>query len=149
MLTSERYRKLKPVEIGPVLSVIDRLGFVNSGGECAWVTDPESTAPEELLALVRGLRLGGTYKRVFCRKLMPHQGIPPHVDEWVPEGWRRFQVPLTSHPDIKMRWPDDGVEVHLAPGWLWEVDFRRRHEVVNPTGSERTHIQIDQDGATI
>mgnify|MGYP001577012541 FL=1 len=54
-----------------------------------------------------------------------------------------------SHPDIVMRWPDDEVEVHLAPGYLYEVRYDRLHEVVNTTASARIHLQIDQIGATI
>jgi hypothetical protein len=147
----EVYRRIKPVDISAVLRVLDKLEFADSGGVCAWVTKQGSVAPPELVRLISGLRLGGEVKRCFCRKLMPRQGIPPHVDEWMPEelDWRRFQVPLKSHPDIKMRWPDDGVEVHLEPGYLWEVRFDRTHEVVNPTDSERIHLQIDQVNATV
>lgn len=147
----EVYRRIKPVDISRVLSVIDKLEFSDSGGVCAWVTKQGSVAPPELVRLIGDLRIGGQVKRCFCRKLMPGQGIPPHVDDWIPEelSWRRFQIPLTSHPDIKMRWPDDGVEVHLEPGYLWEVRFDRTHEVVNNTDSSRIHLQIDQVNATI
>jgi len=89
--------------------------------------------------------------RMFLRKLMPGQNIEPHVDAWIPEDqhWRRFQVPLQTHPSVMMRWPDDGVEEHLEVGWLYEVRFDRTHEVVNPSSIERIHIQVDQMGATI
>ena len=87
----------------------------------------------------------------FCRKLGPRQGIAPHVDAWMPgeADWRRFQVPLVSDPRIIMRWPDDGVELYLEPGWLYEVRFDRMHEVVNGADIERIHLQIDQVNATI
>lgn len=149
--SDECYRVVKPVDLSPMLRVVDRLEFIDSNGTCAWVTKPGSVAPQELLNLVNGLGLGGTTKRMFCRKLGPHQGIAPHVDDWIPQekDWRRFQLPLVSNPEIKMRWPDDGVEVHLAPGFLYEVRFDRKHEVVNETDSERIHIQIDQVDATI
>jgi hypothetical protein len=147
----EVYRRIKPVDLAPVLGVIHTLEFSDSGGVCAWVTKQGSVAPPELVRLIHSLQLGGQTRRCFCRKLMPHQGIPAHVDKWMPQElhWRRFQIPLVSHPDIKMRWPDDGIEVHLEPGYLYEVRFDRMHEVVNPTDRERIHLQIDQVNATI
>ena len=148
---------VKAVDIGPVLSLLDRLPFHAVG---IGSTDPNKppchvvlqvSFPKELMAFVESLELGGELGRAIVRKLDKYVGIPPHVDAWVPkeEGWRRFQVPLISHPDIKMRWPDDGVEVHLAPGNLYEVRFDRLHEVINPTDVERIHLQIDQIAATI
>jgi hypothetical protein len=89
---------------------------------------------------------------MFCRKLLAHQSIPPHVDDhkWMRgTDIRRFQLPLISHPDIKMKWPEDGVELHLAPGYLYEVRFDRTHEVINNTDCERIHVQIDQHNAKI
>lgn len=147
----ECYKALKKIDIGPMLAVLDQLRFIDSKGKCAWVTDPASQAPQQLLDLVNSLGLGGKYERVFCRRLEPHQNIAPHVDDWMGTrpDWRRFQIPLTSHSDIKMRWPDDGIEAHLAPGYLYEVRFDRLHEVWNPTDCSRIHIQIDQSGATI
>jgi len=144
--------RIKAVDIVPLQQVVHLLEFDDSGGVCAHVTKVGSVAPPEFHALVRSLGLGGQPHRQFCRKLLPHQGIDPHVDAWIKERGlelRRFQVPITSHPDIVMRWPDDGVEVHLEPGWLYEVDVTRMHEVVNNTDSERIHLQIDQIGATI
>ncbi len=151
LLEDEVFKKIKAVDIQPVLAIIDELKFIDSGGKCAWVTDPTSKAPEPLLQLVRELRLGGSYKRVFCRKLIAYQGILPHIDDWMETGinMRRFHVPLISHPAIKMRWPNDKVETYLEPGYLYEVRFDRLHEVVNETGAERIHIQVDQINATI
>lgn len=145
------YQRFQAVDIAPVLAVLGTFRFVDTQKCTAWVTDHTAPAPEPLDAFVDGLGLGGTRMRMFCRKLMAGQGIAPHVDSWVPadQAWRRFQAPLTSHPDIVMRWPDDGVSVHLEPGWLYEVRYDRRHEVVNDTRCERVHIQIDQMGATI
>ena len=151
LLPHEVCKRLGPVDLAPVLRVLDRLEFEDSGGKCAWVTKKGSVAPPELIALINGLRIGGTTKRMFCRKLMARQGIAPHIDDWVPQesNWRRFQLPLVSHPAILMRWPNDDVEMHLAPGWLWEVRFDRLHEVVHNADCERIHVQIDQVGATI
>ncbi len=155
----EVYRQIKPIDISPVLAIIDKLPFflANPGGSR---DDPKKMPcfvvlqrqfPKEVTELLDSLELGGELARAVIRKLAPHQGIPPHIDEWMPQeaSWRRFQVPLISHPDIKMYWPDDGVEVHLEPGYLYEVRFDRLHSVVNPTDCVRTHLQIDQIDATI
>lgn len=152
---SECYRAIKPVAIGPVLSAMDRLSFVGVGGSSPekYKCDVVLAAhfPPEVLALISGLGLGGTLARAVIRRLAPKQGIPPHVDAWMPAeaDWRRFQVPLVTHPSIVMRWPEDGVEVHLAAGNLYEVRFDRIHEVVNNADIERIHLQIDQVDATI
>lgn len=151
------FKAIKRVALEPVLAVLDRLQFVgvNVGGTdtkrypCYVVL--EDKFPPALTAFVEGLGLGGDRARAMLRKLMPRQSIPPHVDDWMPKElqWRRFQVPLVSHPDIRMRWPDDGVEIYLEPGWLYEVCFDRTHEVVNLADCERIHLQIDQVNATI
>lgn len=151
LASAEVYRRIAAVDITPVLAALDTFRFIDTGKCTAWVTNHTAPQPEALAAMVDGLGLGGTRMRLFCRKLMPRQGIAPHVDAWIPadQHWRRFQVPLVTHPEIVMRWPDDGVSVHLEPGWLYEVRYDRMHEVVNETDSERIHVQIDQMGATI
>lgn len=152
LLDHEVYKCIKKIDIEPVLRVIDKLEFENSGGVCAWVTKRDSIAPPELIVLLQKLNLGGRPKRVFCRKLMPFMGIAPHVDDhdWMKESnIRRFQIPLVSHPDIKMKWPEDGIEVHLEPGYLYEVRVDRTHEVIHNADCERIHLQIDQENATI
>lgn len=83
---------------------------------------------------------------------MAGENIAPHIDEWIVQGdldIRRFQVPVVTHPDVVMRWLDDDVELHLEPGWIYEVRHDRMHEVVNDTDCDRIHIQVDQIGATI
>lgn len=150
-------RTIKSVELGPVLSVMDRLPFVhvNQGGATAtsYGCDVVLKAhfPKELDDLIAGLDLGGRLARAVVRKLAPFQSIPPHVDKWMPAevDWRRFQIPLVTHPEIVMRWPDDGVSVHLEAGWLYEVRFDRLHEVVHPVDCERIHLQVDQIDAVI
>lgn len=150
----ECFKKIKPVDIQPILRVIDKLEFEDSGGKCAWVTKKGSVAPKELVQMLSKLELGGQPRRIFCRKLLPGQHILPHVDtyeaEWKVGGvLRRFHVPLISHPKVLMRWPDDNIEHYLEPGWLWEVRFDRLHEVIQDAPHERIHLQIDQINATI
>lgn len=153
----ECYRDCGPVELGPVLPLLAGLRFVrvNQGGTdtrrypCAVVLADKF--PPELSALVAGLGLGGETARAILRRLDPGQDIPPHVDDWMPaeSDWRRFQVPLVTHPAVVMRWPDDGQGLHLAAGRLYEVRYDRTHEVVNAAGVERIHLQVDQVGATV
>ena len=148
----ECYKVIKKLNISSVIKILDKLEFINSDGVCAWVTKPGSQAPKELLQLVQSLNLGGTTYRLFCRKLLPGQNILPHVDnhDWIREkNIRRFQIPLVSDPNIKMKWPDANIEVYLEPGYLYEVRYNCLHEVVNKSDSERIHIQIDQMNATI
>jgi hypothetical protein len=157
LATAECYRKVKPVDIGPALGMLPRLRFVNAqhkgnyaGGLSADVVTKDGFTPE-LRDWIASLNIGGRPGRQLIRRLAPRQGIPRHTDEWMPGelDWRRFQIPLVTHPDIKMRWPDDDAEVHLEPGWIWEVRYDRPHEVVNPTDTARVHLQIDQIEATI
>ena len=153
---NEVYKRIKAVDIIPILAVLPSLQFV---GICQGSTDPNhppcsvvipgTPLPIEITDMVKELELGGEIHRVFLRKLSPGQNIPPHIDSWVPEGWRRFHVPLISHPDIFMRWPNDGVEVYLEPGYLWEVKVSKLHEVTHNANIDRVHIQIDQINATI
>jgi hypothetical protein len=145
------YRLVRTVDISPVLAVLDQLKFthVNIGSKdpgkspCQVVL---GSLPDAIHRFVSSLALGGETKRIMVRKLGPYQGMAPHVDQWMPKeaDWHRYQVPLVTHPDIVMRWPDDGIEVHLMPGRLYEIRFDRLHEVVNPTPYERIHLQIDQ-----
>lgn len=149
---NEAYRRIKPVDIASLQRVAHLLRFKDWGPPSGWLSDTNTVPPPEFDRVVSRLGLGGKVYRQFCRKLMPGEGIAPHIDDWIAERGldiRRFQVPVITHPDIVMRWPDDGVEVHLEPGWLYEVRFDRMHEVVNRTDCERIHIQIDQMGATI
>jgi hypothetical protein len=150
----ECYRQIKPVEIGPVLTVLDRLQFVAVGQSAAGKYRCDvafASFPPELLALISGLGLGGHQARAVVRKLQPRQAIPLHTDSWMPQerDWRRFQVPLVTDQSVVMRWPADGQEAHLATGHLYEVRFDRPHEVVNGWDGERLHLQVDQVNATI
>lgn len=103
--------------------------------------------PDWVSLFVRRLGLPGIVERTFLRLLPPGQGIPPHVDPPLYTSPRirqhRFHLPLVTHPDVVMRWPDEDVRVHLEKGWLYEVRFDRLHEVVNHAPINRIHLQID------
>ena len=146
-------RRIKPVDLAPVLGVLGTVSYFRSGHSGKYAADVaiKGQLPRAVDEFVERLELGGDVARLVLRKLAPRQSIPPHVDDWMPKeaDWRRFQVPLISDPRIRMRWPDDGVEEHLQPGWLYEVRFDRLHEVVNEGDCERVHLQIDQVNATI
>lgn len=149
------YQVVKAVEIGPVVGILDRLSFVSVGGSSASKYKCDVVLrdhfPQEVRDLMASLDLGGMTARAIIRRLAPGQSIPPHIDDWMPgeADWRRFQVPLVSDPRIVMRWPDDGQELYLAPGFLYEVRFDRVHEVTNGADVDRLHLQIDQVNATI
>jgi len=147
-------RLIKSVDIAPVLRDLDRLQFVhvNQGGgkyPCDVVLSSSFTAG--IHQFVESLELGGRTARAMLRRLEPRQSIPPHVDDWMPKemNWSRFQVPITSHPDIVMRWPEDGVSVHLEPGFLYQVRFDRTHQVDHNADCSRVHLQINQIDSTI
>lgn len=150
---SEVCRRIKPVDLAPALGVLDKVPYFRSGATGKYAADVCTLdgMPREVVDLLARLELGGTLARAVLRKLAPRQAIPPHVDDWMSKehDWRRFQVPLKSDPRIRMRWPDDGVEEHLEPGWLYEVRYDRKHEVVNEADCERIHLQVDQVNATI
>lgn len=150
----ECYRAIKAVDIAPVLPILAGLPWFRantSGAKYPCDVVLRSQFPPELRALLLGLDLGGETARALLRRLGPRQSIPVHVDAWMPRetDWRRFQVPLTSDPAIIMSWPDDGVSVHLEPGWLYEVRHDRLHQVDHGADCERIHLQVDQVDATI
>tara|TARA_R110000868_G_scaffold122871_2_gene325732 strand:+ start:965 stop:1435 length:471 start_codon:yes stop_codon:yes gene_type:complete len=152
---TECYRRVGPVDIGPVLRMLDRLTFnhLNAGHATKYPQDVVvwHSFPAELRDYSENLGLGGTLARAILRKLPAGGRITPHVDEWMPNevDWRRFQVPIISHPDVQMRWPDDDIEVFLEPGSIYEVRYDRTHEVTNASPIDRIHLQIDQVDATV
>jgi hypothetical protein len=149
-----------PLDIGPALAELYRLPFraTNMGStkptKCPCFTVPAGAPlPDAVVALIDTViaKLGGETARFVLRKLGPRQGMAPHIDAILPAetDWRRFQLPLLTDPKIVMRWTEDGQELHLAAGHLYEVRVDRLHEVVNAADVERVHLQIDQVGATL
>lgn len=151
------YKAIKRIDISDVRPVVEACDFPqirhrgNYEGDLICGIIRQSALPAAVVSFVDGLGLGGEVGRAVLRQLSAHQGIPRHTDAWMPGemNWRRFQVPMVTHPDIVMRWPDDDEEVHLEAGWLWEVRYDRPHEVINPTDRRRIHLQVDQISATI
>lgn len=135
-VATELCRRIRPVDISWLLPLLPETRFVDTGGTNGWIADPLW-----LGSFIHGLWLDGAIAYATVRKLPAYQGIPPHIDPGDRE--RRFHVPLVTHPDVTMRWPDDGVEVHLEAGWLYEVDFRRLHEIVHRAPIDRIHVQIN------
>jgi len=150
------YRLIKPVDVEAVAQEIGRLQFISvnqaSQEKCACNALLEGHFTPLIREFIAQLGLGGQQARAVFRQLPKGNGILPHNDTWMPAelDWRRFQIPIVTHPSIVMRWPDDGVEVHLAKGFIYEVNYSRRHEVINTqTEIDRVHLQIDQIDATI
>jgi hypothetical protein len=157
MEPNECYCLVRSVDVGPVLLELGRLHFVGVNGgsrnpkksECDVVLrDGFTPAINEF---VDNLGLGGRTARAVLRRLSPRQDMAPHIDDWMPDesAWRRFQVPIVTDPRVIMRWPDNGVELHLEAGNIYEVRYDRTHEVVNDSDAHRIHLQIDQVGATV
>lgn len=138
--------KIKPVDVGEALLALQKTHFVDSGGTNGWLAQPEW-----LDGFVAKLGLGGVVTRRLCRMLPAGQGIPLHTDgaTFGSKRERRFHVPLVTHPDVKMVWPEDGVEEHLEVGYLYEVRYDCPHEIVHKAPVARIHIQINVQNATV
>lgn len=134
--------KIKPVDIARALELLPSVAFVDTGG-----TNGHLANPGWLDELVASLNLYRVHS-FWLRKLPPGQGIPPHIDNVRGRGntAHRYHVPLVTHPLVTMRWPDDGEEHHLEAGWLYEVDHRRLHEIVNRSPIARVHLQVNAHG---
>lgn len=137
---SELCRKLRPVDITGPLAQLASTQFIDTGGTNGWVANPPW-----LRAFIETLQPEGNVTFACVRKLPPYQNIPPHIDAWKnrPNVGKRYHVPLLTHPDVTMRWPEDGVEVHLEAGWLYEVCYTRLHEVVHRAPVDRVHLHYN------
>lgn len=138
--------RIRQVNIEEALTLLPEVHFVDTRGTNGWIARPSWVQD-----FVSGLHLGGKAVRALLRLLPAGQGIPLHIDEpmFGNKSERRFHVPLVTHPDVVMRWPDDNVEVHLEAGWLYEVDYSRRHEIVHRASIGRVHLQVNVVGAEV
>lgn len=134
------YQKIRPVDISEILPLLPSVNFVNTGGTNGWVA-----RPEWLHDFIASLKPEGRVTFTCLRKLPAYQNIPPHIDSWenIPNLGIRYHVPLLTHPDVKMCWPDDGVEVHMEAGWLWSVNFHKLHEVRHLAPIDRIHLHFN------
>jgi hypothetical protein len=137
---SQLCRQLRKVDISHALEQLPGTQFVDTGGTNGWIS-----APPWLGEFVSGLGLSGKVTRALVRKLPAYQGIPAHIDKpmFGVVGERRYHVPLVTHPDVTMRWPEDGEDHHLEAGFLYEVDYTRLHEIVHRADVDRIHVQIN------
>lgn len=156
------WQEFRSFDIGPALAVFHLMPWklTNMGSSdpvmkpaCSTVGGSSVRMPVEVVSLVDEVlaAIGGENHRFLFRRLSPRQSLAPHIDSMLPEeaAWRRFQLPIITNPAIIMKWPDDGQELHLKAGMLYEVRADRTHEVVNGWDGERVHLQIDQVRATI
>lgn len=124
--------------------------FHDTGGTNGWLAEPTQPWVAPFLA---ALPLQGHITKVVLRKLPAGQGIPPHIDPLRHQHPRvvehRYHVPLVTHEAVRMRWPDDGVEVHLSQGCLYEVNHTQKiHEVIQQAPIDRIHLCIDTTEVT-
>jgi hypothetical protein len=119
--------------------------FRDSGGTNGWIAE---SLPKWVEPFLSPLPLQGHITKITLRKLPAGQGIPPHIDPILNCHPRvtehRYHVPLVTHEAVTMRWPDDGVAVHLAAGCLYEVNHNGKiHEVCHLAPVDRVHLCID------
>jgi len=137
------HRKIKPVDVSVAIVKLVGVTWRDTGGTNGWLADP---LPEWALELAKSLRLDGVILSVCLRKLPAGQGIPLHVDPKQHQSAkvieRRYHVPLVTHPLVTMRWPDEGEEVHMEAGWLYEVRIDRPHEIVHRGPVDRVHLVV-------
>jgi len=138
-------QKIRSVDISLALAGLSDTQFVDSGGTNGW-----TARPEWLQKFAEGLNLGGTIIYVWCRKLPAYQGIPPHVDisGHRADTGRRFHIPIVTHPDVTMRWPDDGVEEHMEAGYVYEINYLKKHEIVHKANADRIHVVVNVKDST-
>jgi len=134
------YRKIRPVDISAILPKLADVAFEDTGGPNGWIARPAWMA-----GFIASLEPEGEVTFTLIRKLPPFQNLPPHIDSHrnIPNLGKRFHVPLITHPDVVMRWPDDGVEVHLEAGWLYEVCYTKLHEVAHRAPIDRIHLHFN------
>jgi len=131
---------LGPVDITTPVQDMRKFGLIQVAG---WIY-----TATWLHTFVERLPLGSGSRMSLIRVLTPGQEIPAHADGYLLKGvpQRRFLLPLITHPNAVMSWfTEDGVKesYHLLEGHLFEINYRKKHEVENHSPIDRVHIQID------
>ncbi len=84
--------------------------------------------------------------RTRMMRIVPGGEATAHVD--LNRYWwdrHRVHIPLRTDPSVEFRCGDAGI--HMPAGSAWVFDTWRKHNVINPSSSERIHLVIDTVGS--
>ena len=84
--------------------------------------------------------------RTRMMRIVPGGEAMAHVD--LNRYWwdrHRVHIPLRTDPSVEFRCGDAGT--HMPAGSAWIFDTWRKHNVINPSSSERIHLVIDTVGS--
>lgn len=102
----------------------------------AWLR--EASAP--VLRWIESVALRpGAFNRVVLSNVPAHKGILPHTDDrdiLTMHG----HLPILTHPDITLRYPQRQEAYHLKRGHIYRMDKNQEHAVENPTRLDRVHL---------
>lgn len=85
----------------------------------------------------------GYTNRVVFSCVPAGESILPHTDDFggdVQSASYHCHIPLITDERVIMGFPDQDREVHLKQGFLYTLDAREPHYVLNPTEIDRTHL---------
>lgn len=85
----------------------------------------------------------GYTNRVVLSCVPPGCEIKPHRDDFGEEVRSRSvhcHIPLTTHPDVIMGFPEHDIEAHMKAGHVYSMDETQVHYVKNPTETRRVHL---------
>lgn len=83
--------------------------------------------------------------RIMIVKLDPGGSVPPHIDTGSYfQSYYRLHVPFVTNPEVVFYGEEGSLPAHMAAGYLFQLDNRRTHSVVNNSKSlHRIHLIID------
>lgn len=84
--------------------------------------------------------------RTRMMRIVPGGEATAHVD--LNRYWwdrHRVHIPLRTDPSVEFRCGE--ARVHMPTGSAWVFDTWRKHNVINPSSSERIHLVIDTVGS--
>ncbi|TAL13927.1 hypothetical protein EPN95_04540 [Patescibacteria group bacterium] len=85
----------------------------------------------------------GYTNRVLLSCVPAGEEILPHRDDFgevVRNKSYHCHIPIITHPDAIMGYPDKGIELHMKAGHLYSIDETERHYVKNPSKMDRVHL---------